>query len=168
MLAFSFGPWLSLFLFHRLGNQWRVDDCRAVLLSGVALMAAPLALMCFFDDDRAVQHRGAAHPGQQQGTRQGTEQQEPCCGDGGSGEGDSSEPQAAAAAAPGAAPAAGGGGGPGVAAATAADPAAGDAVGWLEEGEAEDAPPPCCGLPAAVAVTLLITASDLIGALASG
>lgn len=51
--ASSFGPWLSLLLFQRLGNRWDERDCRAVLLSGVAVMAVPLALMCCFDDDKA-------------------------------------------------------------------------------------------------------------------
>lgn len=51
VVAFSFGPWLSLALFRLLGNQWHARDCRLVLGCGVAAMAAPLALMCFFDDD---------------------------------------------------------------------------------------------------------------------
>ncbi|EFN59526.1 hypothetical protein CHLNCDRAFT_138179 [Chlorella variabilis] len=54
--ASSCGPWISLALFHHLGNRWVAEDCRLVLLSGVTLMAVPLALMCAFDDDKTVAH----------------------------------------------------------------------------------------------------------------
>ncbi|PRW58602.1 MFS general substrate transporter [Chlorella sorokiniana] len=78
VLASSFGPWLSLLLFHRLGNKWDAADCRAVLLCGVALMVVPLSLMLCFDDDRALKHHGqpslavAGGQGQQQGQQQRT------------------------------------------------------------------------------------------------
>jgi hypothetical protein len=75
VLASSFGPWLSLALFHHLGNRWDPLDCRLVLLSGVALMVPPLALMCLFDDDKALAHQqgcqGAGRgPGRQHAVRQ--------------------------------------------------------------------------------------------------
>ena len=69
VVASSFGPWLSLVMFACLGNRWHADDCRLVLLSGVALMALPLALMCLFDDDRTLQHPPCAHQEQQQDKR---------------------------------------------------------------------------------------------------
>lgn len=54
-MSSSFGPWLSLALFHFLGNRWHARDCRLVLGSGLLLMAAPLALMCRFDDDQTLE-----------------------------------------------------------------------------------------------------------------
>lgn len=50
-IAFSFGPVLSIVLFTFLGDSWKVSECRIVLLTGLGLMLAPIALMCFFDDD---------------------------------------------------------------------------------------------------------------------
>ncbi|KAL4431233.1 hypothetical protein ABPG75_006489 [Micractinium tetrahymenae] len=68
VVSSSFGPWLSLALFHFLGNQWHAHDCRLVLGSGLLLMAAPLALMCCFDDDQTLeaQQRRAQLAGEQQ------------------------------------------------------------------------------------------------------
>ncbi len=77
-MSSSFGPWISLALFHFLGNQWHAHDCRLVLASGLLLMAAPLALMCFFDDDQtleAQQLRAQQAAGQQGGQqREGGQQ----------------------------------------------------------------------------------------------
>lgn len=70
VVSSSFGPWLSLALFHFLGNQWHAHDCRLVLGSGLLLMVAPLALMCCFDDDQtleAQQLRARQATGQQGG-----------------------------------------------------------------------------------------------------
>lgn len=86
LLASSFGPWLSLGLFHHLGNRWDAQDCRLVLLSGVALMVPPLALMCLFDDDRALAHRQAS-----QGEGPGAGQQPPRHPDAGPQDGNSSQ-----------------------------------------------------------------------------
>ncbi len=54
VLATGCGPLLSLLLFWRLGNQWEAAACRHVLLWGLGLMATPLAMLCFFDDSRAL------------------------------------------------------------------------------------------------------------------
>lgn len=203
VLASSFGPWLSLLLFRRLGNKWVAADCRAVLLCGVALMAVPLALMLCFDDDRALKHHGQPLEQQQQQQphgadgleRQRQQQREQQAlmngGSWGSATATSSgyeplpaEPAtdveagtdgaAATAAAPMLTPPA--------QASLAAAPSAASLVSLPDEGScsvasaAEQEPScccfgcagSCCGLPAGVAVTLLITGSDLIGALASG
>lgn len=60
VVASGVGPALSVAMFHALGNTWTLADCRAVLLAGLALMAAPLLLMCFFDDRRALGHASEA------------------------------------------------------------------------------------------------------------
>lgn len=171
VLSSSFGPWLSLLLFRRLGNTWNEADCRAVLLCGVALMALPLALMLLFDDSRALRQHG-----QQQAER--PEEPDGSCCDGGAAAAVASgyeqlpaEPPSSVEAA-GAAPAdTPGDASPGCAATAAAPSAADSPLSLVEEGghpAADEAGPPCCGLPAGVAVTLLITTSDFIGALASG
>jgi hypothetical protein len=137
VIASSFGPWLSLAMFAHLGNRWHADDCRLVLLSGVALMALPLALMCLFDDDRALQH--PPHREQQQQQQQQHRDLLPTSDSG---------------------------------AAAAVEVEAGLEERLLEDdggngGGAQQAG--CCSaLPPGLVVTLLITGSDLIGALASG
>ena len=51
----SIGPLVSLVMFLHMGStQWRAVDCRAVLLAGLALSAPALALMCAFNDDKAL------------------------------------------------------------------------------------------------------------------
>jgi hypothetical protein len=136
VIASSFGPWLSLAMFAHLGNRWHADDCRLVLLSGVALMALPLALMCLFDDDRTLQHPPHREQQQQQEQR-------------------------------GLLPTSGGG------AAAAAVVEAGLEERLLDGGDGDNGGDTqlagCCrALPPGLVVTLLITGSDLIGALASG
>jgi MFS family permease len=53
-LAGAAGPALSVALFAALGDVWRAGDCKAVILLGVAAMAAPLAVACLFDDDATL------------------------------------------------------------------------------------------------------------------
>ncbi len=206
VLASSFGPWLSLLLFRRLGNKWDAADCRAVLLCGVALMAVPLTLMLCFDDDKALKHHGqpteadGLHRQQQESHGQQQQGQAAPNGSCSGGSGSSSaalpsgyehlpaepprdveEAMGAAATAAAATAAAAAVLTPPAQKPLAAVPSAGSLVGLLDEGPspaaaAEQEAPcccascagSCCGLPAGVAVTLLITGSDLIGALASG
>ena len=164
MAASSCGPWISLALFHHLGNRWVAEDCRLVLLSGVTLMAVPLALMCAFDDDKTV-----AHGQEQQG--QGREPMLPTTrsnGNSGTLTGPALEPPAdQICQADGSATAA-----VGAEAQPAADlislsgPAGGCGNPDLEE-------PGCCGcrccaLPDGAVVTVLVSVSDFIGAFASG
>ncbi|KAI3433329.1 hypothetical protein D9Q98_003147 [Chlorella vulgaris] len=179
-VASSFGPWLSLALFHRLGNRWDADDCRLVLLSGLALMVLPLILMCTFDDAKALQ--APAQPGwgrqqqqqqqQQQeqqghGPRQVTEREShalllPTTAVGGAGSGLDQQPLTAAENGQ-------------ACVLEAADIAtavpASCVADSYEQTQVHQAPRRrgCCGtLPDGLVVTLLIGGSDLIGALASG
>uniref|UniRef100_A0A1D1ZV67 Major facilitator superfamily (MFS) profile domain-containing protein n=1 Tax=Auxenochlorella protothecoides TaxID=3075 RepID=A0A1D1ZV67_AUXPR len=60
VLAAGSGQLLSFFVFLRLGNRWRMGDCRAVVEAGLLLMLAPLVLMLFFNDDLALDHASEA------------------------------------------------------------------------------------------------------------
>ncbi|CAL8471361.1 g10903 [Coccomyxa elongata] len=53
-LSSAVGPIVSVVLFFILGNQWKVDECRFVLLFGLTFMVLPLSIMCFFNDDRTL------------------------------------------------------------------------------------------------------------------
>jgi hypothetical protein len=174
---------LSLALFHRLGNRWDADDCRLVLLSGLALMVLPLILMCTFDDAKALQ--APAQPGwgrqqQQQQQQQQQEQEQQRQGPGQVSERESHAPLLPTTAA--------GGIGSGLdqqpltaaedgqacvleAADIATAVPASCVADSYEQTRVHQAPRRrgCCGtLPDGLVVTLLIAGSDLIGALASG
>jgi MFS family permease len=53
-LSSTCGPAISIVLFLCLGNTWEAGTCRVVLLAGLVAMLLPLALMCFFDDDKTL------------------------------------------------------------------------------------------------------------------
>lgn len=177
--ASSFGPWLSLLLFHFLGNRWEPAACRAVLLCGTAVMVVPLALMCLFDDDRAAQYHAlptqdARATGRQHGPQPAVSA-DGCSDTAGSRA--CSECSAVSADLPIANTAAAGLGCNGSQAAatmggdlaslhgSGGDAAAEEAQLAGEEGAGQERRG---GLPAGLVVTLLISCSDLIGALASG
>lgn len=62
-LSSCVGPAISVAFFLALGNQWSLSACRTVLLAGLALMSAPLALLWAFNDDNALRHRRAERLG---------------------------------------------------------------------------------------------------------
>eukprot|EP00887_Chlorella_sp_A99_P005555 scaffold1.g5555.t1 len=152
LLSSSVGPAVSLALFLRLGNRWRLAECRLVLLSGLALMVVALVLMCRFSDNHSL-HPSHAHRRRQQQLQQAQQQaqadsrQRPPC------DGQTAREGAA------------GGGSNGELANGAAlqhAPAPPD-----HEGAAAGAPGRRGWHPSVVVATLIGT-SDLIGALASG
>lgn len=48
------GPIFSIALFFWVGNVWEVHTCRTVVVIGLVMMAVPLALLLFADDDKCL------------------------------------------------------------------------------------------------------------------
>ena len=41
-------------------SLWQASDCRIVLLVGLVVMVAPLAILCLFNDDLSLEERNDA------------------------------------------------------------------------------------------------------------
>lgn len=54
--SFTTGPIVSLTMFALLGDQWKVKDCAIVMAAGQVICFPAMVLLCFFNDDFAVDH----------------------------------------------------------------------------------------------------------------
>lgn len=56
VMSSGVGPLLSLLIFLHLGDSWTLADCRTVVHVGLVAMVPALCLMWFFNDDKALSH----------------------------------------------------------------------------------------------------------------